>query len=434
MPYIIVIVIIVIGLVILALGIAGLVAICLAVGWSIAGLGDLWAKPVLLLGLPPSLGWGLMGFFWGTIGIVIRELRKLRAAQAWKIVLASSLSFWGFLWIVAPWKPPLRHLGTGGVTPTASPPSYPATPPSLPTAPAPPSTPTPEAEETPQRAEESAPSGQLNQGVSEQVSKAVDDRAPLMTESPAPSASTVPPATPTPSVTPAPSAAEPAPRPAPEAQVAQADSLENRPKAQTPAGSSGERLDASKRALQEAGYAFTESDFLRAVREGDLRAVKLFLQAGMSPDAGNALTQAVLWHQRRIAELLVQAGANVNVEMTSPEYAREYESLLVYVVVNRHWYDLATQMVRRGANPNVYHYYDGKKPLVLNVMMSALWSRDEAALELLEAMVEAGVDLKARKVPCGWGENCSAVEIFTDTCSRRPDDPICARLRRIFSR
>jgi ankyrin repeat protein len=74
----------------------------------------------------------------------------------------------------------------------------------------------------------------------------------------------------------------------------------------------------SKAELRRRGYGFTEGAFLERVEAGDLESVKLFLTAGISPDAAADGASALLEAARRghdaVAAELVKGGARVDTE------------------------------------------------------------------------------------------------------------------------
>lgn len=68
---------------------------------------------------------------------------------------------------------------------------------------------------------------------------------------------------------------------------------------------------SSKATLKMKGYSFTPSDLCRAVREDKREEVKLFLKAGMAPDAGGALCTATAEGNLDVLMILAEAGANL---------------------------------------------------------------------------------------------------------------------------
>lgn len=84
-------------------------------------------------------------------------------------------------------------------------------------------------------------------------------------------------------------------------------------------------LDLFKRQSQESArlelnnlsWGYTQQAFVERARQGDVRAVKLYLAAGMDPDANDrigetALTRAAAANRTEVIQLLLKAKANVN--------------------------------------------------------------------------------------------------------------------------
>lgn len=76
----------------------------------------------------------------------------------------------------------------------------------------------------------------------------------------------------------------------------------------------GAAVDRARKELARRGLPFTEADFLRYVRSGNLDAVDLYLRAGISPNASldgeSALAAAVNHRHEKILHKLLAAGAN----------------------------------------------------------------------------------------------------------------------------
>jgi hypothetical protein len=69
------------------------------------------------------------------------------------------------------------------------------------------------------------------------------------------------------------------------AAVAEGGVVELEPEAEPAEGTAGSESSPKKAALGKLGYEYTEGMFVHAVSDGNLDAVRLFLQAGMSPNA-----------------------------------------------------------------------------------------------------------------------------------------------------
>lgn len=120
--------------------------------------------------------------------------------------------------------------------------------------------------------------------------------------------------------------------------------------------------DAAWRELETKGIAFTEPEFVNRVRQRDLETVKLFLAAGINPDAKDEegttfLMLAVLAGDIGISEALLKNGASVNARATNDSTALH----LAMLVGN---YDSARLLLRKGADVNAGND-DGETPLMI---------------------------------------------------------------------
>jgi ankyrin repeat protein len=80
---------------------------------------------------------------------------------------------------------------------------------------------------------------------------------------------------------------------------------------------SAQNRDAARAELQRRGLAFTETAFIDSIIEGDTQAARLYLNAGMSPQAKNAEGNYALWYaagkgRLEIVNQLIELGADVN--------------------------------------------------------------------------------------------------------------------------
>lgn len=74
---------------------------------------------------------------------------------------------------------------------------------------------------------------------------------------------------------------------------------------------------AARRQLTEKNIEFSVERFVKSIRDGNVEAVKLFLDAGMSPESTDesgspVLMNAAIKNDSSMAQLLVDHGANVN--------------------------------------------------------------------------------------------------------------------------
>ncbi len=79
----------------------------------------------------------------------------------------------------------------------------------------------------------------------------------------------------------------------------------------------GKSRDAARRELESKAVPYTEQEFVNRVRRRDLETVKLFLAAGINPDArdeegSTVLMQAVQAGDMGIIEALLSNGVDVN--------------------------------------------------------------------------------------------------------------------------
>jgi ankyrin repeat protein len=79
----------------------------------------------------------------------------------------------------------------------------------------------------------------------------------------------------------------------------------------------GTAQERARKKLEARGIQFTEQAFVESAGKGDGYAVKLFLAAGMKPDAANsdgrpALVAASLGSHETVVDELLDAGADVN--------------------------------------------------------------------------------------------------------------------------
>ena len=79
----------------------------------------------------------------------------------------------------------------------------------------------------------------------------------------------------------------------------------------------GRNTGMAQAGLAQVGLPFSERAFVESAREGNVAAVKLFLDAGMTPDAKNGegqtpLMAATLFNQIETVEALLAGGADVD--------------------------------------------------------------------------------------------------------------------------
>ena len=126
-----------------------------------------------------------------------------------------------------------------------------------------------------------------------------------------------------------------------------------------------EERDQARTSLLEIGIPFRSESLANCCQEGDVKAVELFLKAGMIADmrdrAGvTLLGLAVRNHHAVIAELLVSRGASLDLQSED----RGYSALMDAVAAGNG--DLSDFLLKRGANPNLVSK-DGQSALIIGV-------------------------------------------------------------------
>ena len=111
------------------------------------------------------------------------------------------------------------------------------------------------------------------------------------------------------------------------------------------------RQDRAKRDLNKKGIEYSEQAFVERAKDGDADAVKLFLTAGMKPNAPNndgrpALVEAALAGREAIVDELLDAGADVNAK------TKEEQTALMGAAINGNT-RIANILLARGADANV---------------------------------------------------------------------------------
>ena len=137
--------------------------------------------------------------------------------------------------------------------------------------------------------------------------------------------------------------------------------------------------------LGELGYLYTENMFVEAVRQGDRKAVKLFLDAGMNPaakgaDGKTALSVSVSDDNGEIAKMLIGAGIDL--------YAIDFNGESAPWVAARdcHGKSLAMRaMLENGLDPNLVDF-NGNMTLLMRASAND-------CIETVRALIEHGADV-----------------------------------------
>lgn len=113
----------------------------------------------------------------------------------------------------------------------------------------------------------------------------------------------------------------------------------------------GTAQERARKKLEQRGIQFTEQALVDSANKGDGDAVKLFLVAGMNPNAANAdgrpaLVAATLAGNETIADQLLDAGADVNTK------TKDGQTPLMGAAVNGNT-RIVNSFLSRGADLNV---------------------------------------------------------------------------------
>lgn len=147
----------------------------------------------------------------------------------------------------------------------------------------------------------------------------------------------------------------------------------------------GKSEGAARRQLDQKGIQFSEETFLDRVKRGDVETVKLFLAAGISPDAKDqngdtALVVALTANAGPVAEALIAGGADVNARTRNNSTALHLVALTGDIRIGQ-------LLLEHNADVNAKTDI-GETPL----MIAAL--RDNA--ELVRMLLKSGADINAR--------------------------------------
>ncbi len=154
----------------------------------------------------------------------------------------------------------------------------------------------------------------------------------------------------------------------------------------------GRNREAARRQLEGKSIAFTEEEFVKRVQHRDFENVKLFLAAGINPNARTAegatvLMDAVVANDSRIMEELLNNGADVSATRDNGSTALHSAAL----VGN---YEGARMLVRKNADVNASNN-EGETPL----MIAALKGYPENVKLLLEAGANLNMKDKRGETP-----------------------------------
>jgi ankyrin repeat protein len=178
----------------------------------------------------------------------------------------------------------------------------------------------------------------------------------------------------------------------------------------------GQTSDQARRELQDSNIYYSSDSFFTAVRNGDYRAVKLFLLSGMDPNIkdDNDMTPLMYAAQngdRLIAETLLQGGADVDVVQDGPfgknalVYAAEYQKPeMVKFLLNYGAYPDVQD--KHGMTPLMYAARKGNPQIVKYLILSGsdvniqaedgrtalIFAAQEGNSDIVRALLAAGAD------------------------------------------
>ena len=146
-----------------------------------------------------------------------------------------------------------------------------------------------------------------------------------------------------------------------------------------------EERSRARSSLLELGIPYRSESLANCCREGDVKAVGLFLKAGMIPDmrdrAGvTLLGLAIRSEHQAVAELLIGSGAALDLQSED----RGYSALMDAASTGS--MDMVEYLLKRGANPNLSSK-DGQTALVIAV------GRND--VPLCQKLLEYGADSEA---------------------------------------
>ena len=147
----------------------------------------------------------------------------------------------------------------------------------------------------------------------------------------------------------------------------------------------GRSRQTARRDLEQKGIAFSDEAFLERVKHGELDFVRLFLAAGINPDARDqngdtALMIAIAASGEAVAEVLLKGGASVNARTKNGSTALH----TVALIGNE---QIAQMLLKRKADVNAKTDI-GETPL----MIAALRGYPGTA----KLLIDAGADVNAK--------------------------------------
>ena len=148
----------------------------------------------------------------------------------------------------------------------------------------------------------------------------------------------------------------------------------------------GNPQEEARKQLGQMNIKFTEDSFIIEARDGNLAAVKLFLQAGMKPDVTNAtgetpLLMAVQYGRQDLVETLLARGANPNLA------EKRLGGTPLIWAATKGFPGILNQLLAKGANVNAKDEKVGMTAL----MSAAVWGR----IEIITVLLDKGAEINA---------------------------------------
>lgn len=178
--------------------------------------------------------------------------------------------------------------------------------------------------------------------------------------------------------------------------------------------------DMAQRLLKLRGYYFTQQDFFKAIRLGDGRAVKAFLQGGMDPNIRNSNGQTALtfaleftdaskieplvavadltlsdgtgnsplflalrYDHKELFDRLLEKGLDIN---SRGRNGAANNQTILHLAVQRRDQAMVEKLLARGADPNLADD-SGAVPLLDTV------AREPSSIELMNLLIDKGADV-----------------------------------------
>jgi hypothetical protein len=157
--------------------------------------------------------------------------------------------------------------------------------------------------------------------------------------------------------------------------------------------------DDARAALEKMKLDFDDATFTSVVQNGNAEAVKLFLKAGMPPViyGKSALWTAVEFNQVEVAQLLIDAGLNVN---ESGEYG---ETMLIRSLNGK--LPMVEALIKAGADVNKANDYK-MAPLAI--------AAEQGKIDVVQALLKAGANVKARNTYGGTALQVAVLRGYKD--------------------